>query len=172
MAEAGRLLSVKNAGIRTVNETTKVTVDGRPATPHESMYLLLHSRLHRDRPPDLAILAFPWEIESYFDDEAYVHVRPKILVVPLAGRRDGPPLLAVELVSPNSTLNAKKQAYARCGVRDYWAVDPLEPSLTAFELDMHGHYHTVANITGDEPFEATRPFPVRIVLTDPLGRDE
>jgi hypothetical protein len=166
-------LSVKNAEIRFVNSPTKVTVDGRPATPHELMYLLLHMRLHRACPSDLAILVLPWEIRSHFDEDAQQHTKPKILVVPVIDFDDEkpprPPVLAIELLDPTCTLNAKKQAYARRGVRSYWVVDPLEPSLTAFELGDDGQYQTAASITGDEPFEPALPFPVRIVLTEPLG---
>jgi hypothetical protein len=42
--------------------------------------------------------------------------------------------------------------------------------LKAFQLDAEGVYQEVAKITGDEVFEAERPFPVRIVPRDLLGR--
>jgi hypothetical protein len=48
-------------------------------------------------------------------------------------------------------------------------IDPIEPNLVAFELDDAGRYQTVAEVTGDKPFEVTQPFPVRIVLADLLG---
>ncbi|HEX4225260.1 MAG TPA: Uma2 family endonuclease, partial [Pseudonocardiaceae bacterium] len=85
----------------------------------------------------------------------------------------GPPLLAVEVLSPSSSvtdLNKKKRLYERFGVHSYWVIDPLEPSLIAFELDENGRYQTIAEVADDKPFEATQPFPVRIVLNELLGR--
>jgi hypothetical protein len=55
-------------------------------------------------------------------------------------------------------------------VPSYWVIDPLEPNLTAFELDRRGRYRIVAKVADDEPFEAKQPFPVRVVLTELLGR--
>jgi len=49
-------------------------------------------------------------------------------------------------------------------------IDPDEPKLFAFELDESGRYQTIAEVTGDKPFEATQPFSVRVVLTELLGR--
>ncbi len=40
----------------------------------------------------------------------------------------------------------------------------------AFELDEAGIYHQVTEVKGDDPFEATRPFPVRVVPRELLGR--
>jgi hypothetical protein len=55
-------------------------------------------------------------------------------------------------------------------VAAYWVIDPAEPALTVFELDEDGHYQHVGKAAGDEPFEAERPFPVRIVPRELLGR--
>lgn len=50
---------------------------------------------------------------------------------------DGPPDLAVEIISSSSRrydLVEKRINYARFGVREYWIVDPIERSATVFEL--------------------------------------
>jgi Uma2 family endonuclease len=78
-----------------------------------------------------------------------------------------PPLLAVEILSPDSALrdlNLKKAAYERFGVPSYWVIDPDldQPSLRAFEL-AGGTYTEVAQVTGDEAFRARRPFTVHVV---------
>jgi Uma2 family endonuclease len=105
-----------------------------------------------------------------------VTVRPRILVVDHENFGDSatsrPPLLAVDAPSTGDVLadlDARKQIYARSGVRDYWVVDLLKPRLIAFALDDQGQYRTIAKVTGDEPFQATSPFQVRIVLTELLG---
>ncbi|HEY4465364.1 MAG TPA: Uma2 family endonuclease [Streptosporangiaceae bacterium] len=77
-----------------------------------------------------------------------------------------PPLLLVEILSPDSALrdlNLKKAAYERFAVPSYWVIDPdlNQPRLRAFEL-AEGAYTEVAQVTGDEVFRASRPFPVEV----------
>ena len=74
------------------------------------------------------------------------------------------PLLTVEVLSPSTRsydLLLKRAKYEQYGVESYWIVDPDEPSLTVLEL-AGAAYAEVAHVTGDEVFEATRPFPVRV----------
>lgn len=50
------------------------------------------------------------------------------------------------------------------GVPSYWILDPTEPGrLTAFELDEDRQYAEVADVGGDTPFRAERPFAVLVV---------
>ena len=79
-----------------------------------------------------------------------------------------PPALAVEVASPSTAIydrNRKKDVYADFGIESYWIVTPSldKPRLVAFELRSGGRYHEVADVSGDESFEAVRPFPVSIV---------
>ena len=122
------------------------------------------------------MVAAQWMIDDYFGFDREVTVRPRILVVDHENVGDSatsrPPLLAVDAPSTGDVLadlDARKQIYARSGVRDYWVVDLLKPRLIAFALDDQGQYRTIAKVTGDEPFQATSPFQVRIVLTELLG---
>lgn len=83
------------------------------------------------------------------------------------------PVLAVEVSSPSSVLNDlnnKKAAYQRLGVQSCWVIDPEDPTLTVFELDDMGVYEKVAEVRDADAFEARRPFPVRIVPVELLGR--
>lgn len=90
-----------------------------------------------------------------------------------------PPLLVVEVLSPDSVLrdlNLKKAAYERFVIPSYWVVDPDlgRPALHAFELNQSGAYVEVAQATGAETFRAVRPFSVEIVpdrLVAKLRRD-
>jgi Uma2 family endonuclease len=77
------------------------------------------------------------------------------------------------VLSPSTALNdlnTKKAAYQRTGVASYWVLDPLDLVLTAFELDSDGCYRQVAEVKGAEPFEAVRPFTVRIVPAELMNR--
>ena len=50
----------------------------------------------------------------------------------------GAPDLVVEVLSPSTMRNdktRKKNAYARCGVREYWLVSPAEKSVEIYRLD-------------------------------------
>lgn len=78
-----------------------------------------------------------------------------------------PPELAIEVASPSTALydrNRKKAVYAEFGIGSYWIVTPDldKPGLAAFEL-RRGRYREVAEVSGDEVFDAARPFAVVIV---------
>lgn len=49
-------------------------------------------------------------------------------------------------------------------------IDPDVPDLLVLGLDADGRYQEVTRVVGDEVFEAHRPFTVRVVPTELLGR--
>ncbi len=82
------------------------------------------------------VFAAPFDVVLSYHDV----VEPDLLVV-LADQSDivtdkhvrGAPALVVEILSPGTTrrdLGIKSQAYERCGVREYWLVDPNAQSIT------------------------------------------
>lgn len=76
------------------------------------------------------------------------------------------PLLSVEVLSPSTRsfdLTEKKAILEREGCPSYWVIDPQRLELTAFEL-VDGAYVEVAQIARGEPWEATAPFPVTVVV--------
>ena len=151
-------------------------VSPAPGMPHQRVVAVLITMLEQACPEDLVV--FP-NVNVRLDTATALE--PDVVVArpddPAGARLVGPPLLAVEVLSPDSALrdlNLKKAAYERYGVPSYWVVDPdLErPALRAFEL-ADGGYHEVAHVTGDQAFEARRPFAVRVVpahLTAKLRR--
>jgi Uma2 family endonuclease len=61
-------------------------------------------------------------------------------------RVDGPPDLAVEIVSPESADRDyvhKRRQYQRAGVREYWIVDEVTERVTLLRLDARGRYREV-----------------------------
>ncbi len=83
---------------------------------------------------------------------------------------DDPPVLAVEVASPRTRAydgSRKRDVYEKSGIDSYWLVEPDQevPSLTVLEL-RGSRYVEVACVTGDEPFEAVRPFPVTVVPSE------
>lgn len=145
---------------------------------HQTVVLKSAVVLNAVCPPDMHVLLVPFAVQP----SSTTQVQPDVLVgrtvdfteenLPVA------PLLAVEVLSPSSVItdfNNKKAVYERLGTPSYWVIDPLDPGLTVFELDEHGRYQQIAEVKGDKDFEATQPYPVRIVpneLLDGLAQDQ
>jgi Uma2 family endonuclease len=73
-------------------------------------------------------------------------VRKSRLHLVKRGRVEGPPDLAVEIVSPDSVdrdYGKKRDQYERFGVREYWIVDELEEKVTLLRLPANGRYREV-----------------------------
>jgi len=147
-------------------------VSPAPMLRHQKIVTSLAALLHARCPANLHTLAAPFAVRPSKKTE----LQPDVLVareedlteklLPVA------PLLAVEVLSPSTAindLNNKKAAYERLGVPSYWVIDPQQPTLTVFELDPDGRYQQIAEVKGDDVFEAMRPFPVRVVPVELLG---
>lgn len=75
------------------------------------------------------------------------------------GRVDGPPDLAVEIVSPDSVdrdYGKKRDQYEKFGVEEYWIVDELEERVTLLHLAADGRYR---EIEPEEGFLCSRVLP-------------
>lgn len=80
--------------------------------------------------------------------------------------------LAVEVVvSRTRTVDQvlKPVLYERAGVPAYWMLDAEEARLTVLELE-NGRYVERAVVSGNEVFEAERPFSVRVVPCELVDR--
>lgn len=136
-----------------------------PSYGHQSVSGQLHLALVAACPPDQKVLYAPFDV-AISDDTI---MQPDLLVARRSDftRRDLPtaPLLALEILSPSTRridMTLKLARFEAAGCASYWVVDPLEPSLTAWELRAD-RYVEIAHVTGDDVFEATMPFAVRIV---------
>jgi Uma2 family endonuclease len=143
-----------------------------PGRRHQRALLRLAELLDDACPEDLAVLWPPYVVRMADDTE----LRPDLQVAWEVDIEDevvlDAPELVVEVVDPSTTindLNNKKAAYARMGVPHYWVLDPARPSLLAYGLD-GACYRRVTKVCAEEPFETGAPFPVRVVLTELLGR--
>ncbi len=64
----------------------------------------------------------------------------------------GPPDLAVEILSPNNRnkdLEVKRKIYARCGVQEYWIVDPDAETIEVLVWNESGYVRAGAYGKGD-----------------------
>ena len=139
-----------------------------PSYRHQSVSLRLSVLLDAACPADLRVLTAPFAVTLGADTE----LQPDLLVASRADftERDLPtaPLLAVEILSPSTQLidlNLKKARFEKVGCPSYWVVDPVEPRVTAWELE-GATYAQVADIAADESWTAERPFPVTVTPSD------
>jgi Uma2 family endonuclease len=140
-------------------------VSSAPSEEHQIALGNLFFQLRLAVPDDLRVFVAPFAVR--FSPRR--HLEPDVLVLPkdrsLADRR---PLLVVEVLSPSTRATdatLKRHVFEQGGVPAYWLVDPLEPSLTVLEL-VDGAYLETATVRGEQPYEASVPFPVRVVPAD------
>ena len=147
-----------------------LVVSPGPQLPHQDVVGNLHLLLRAACTPGLKVVLAPFAVALADDTE----VQPDLIVA----RRDqftrkelpGPPLLAVEVLSPSTRrvdLLLKRDRLQSAGVASYWLVDPDEPSVTVLELQGDA-YAEVARASGSEAVEVTAPFPVRLVPSELL----
>jgi Uma2 family endonuclease len=139
-----------------------------PSYRHQSVSLRLSVLLDAECPADLRVLTAPFAVTLGADTE----LQPDLLVASRADftERDLPtaPLLAAEILSPSTQLidlNLKKARFEKAGCPSYWVVDPVEPRVTAWELE-GATYIRVADIAAGESWTAERPFPVTVTPSD------
>ena len=136
-----------------------------PRAIHQRAVVRLVRLLADSCPSDLEVFVAPFDVVL----SQLTVMQPDVLVARRADLTEAnlpaPPVLAVEVLSPSTRridLGTKRLAFEAAGVASYWVVDPDEPSLTVFELE-GGAYRQVARVAGDGSWQATHPFPARVV---------
>jgi len=142
-----------------------------PNAEHQSVVMNLAVALKAASGEEHFVVPAPFDF--YIDEVTYFEPDIVVALDDEVGdaRLERTPLLLVEVRSRTTRLidlGTKRLAYEAAGVPEYWLVDPEEPSLTVLRL-IGGRYEEVARVTGDEPYQATYPFPVTIVPSR-LGR--
>ncbi len=143
-----------------------------PRWPHESAVVRLTVALDAACPADLRVVVAPFSVVLGPDTV----VQPDLLVAPRSAISDtgldGPPLLAIEVLSPSTThidLGLKKARYEVARCPSYWVVDPgsaeHEPSITAWRLE-DGAYVETATARGRERFTVSQPYAMQISPAD------
>lgn len=138
-------------------------VSPAPSPLHQTVVSRIWRLLEDARPADLRVFVAPLDV-VLADDTV---LQPDVLVARRGDltQRDLPaaPLLAVEVLSPSTRKIdqlLKPVRYAASGVEHYWIIDPLEPSLAAYERGTDGSFHEVALVRGSDTYVASRPFTV------------
>ena len=140
-------------------------VSPAPGMRHQRAVTRLWALLDAVCPPDLEVFVARFDVVLAPDTV----LEPDVLVAHHADLTEknlpAPPALAVEVLSPSTRrvdLLLKRSRLEAAGCPSYWVVDPDEPRLIAWEL-RGGSYERVADVRGDEPFEARVPYPVTVV---------
>lgn len=136
-----------------------------PITRHQVVVANLHLALRPACPDTLRVLFAPYDVKL---SEITV-LQPDLLVAEKAAftakNLPGPPLLAIEILSPSTRhidLGLKRSRYEAAGCPSYWVVDPEVPSIIAWEL-REGQYVVAGSAEGEEPVVLEQPFGVEVV---------
>lgn len=142
-----------------------------PVWRHQSVLAQLYLAIHAACPAHLQVLFAPFDVRIAEDTV----VQPDLLVAPRDSftrtHLPGPPLLAVEVLSPSTRhidLGLKRSRYEAAGAESYWVVDADAGSVIAWEL-VDGAYVEAGRARGEEELAVQRPFPVRLVPGRLLG---
>ncbi|MGH9073872.1 MAG: Uma2 family endonuclease [Acidimicrobiales bacterium] len=145
-----------------------LVVSPAPRWPHQRAVFRLARLLDQAAPDGVEVFTAPlaWPIREGEVPEPDVMVIERSSLGP--EQVEGTPLLVIEVLSPTGRrrdLLTKRYLYASAGCPSYWIVDPDEPSLTVLGLEGH-RYRQLAQVVGNEAFEATDPFAVIVRPAD------
>lgn len=136
-----------------------------PLPEHQRAVAHLFRCLDRDRPNEHEVFTSPLDYRPTKNrcllPDVVVMRRIDVGVLYL----DKPPLLVVEVLSQStrsSDLILKRGLYQDAGVPSYWLFDPAGEELTVLELE-NGVYVERARVKGEDTFETTTPYAVRVV---------
>ena len=145
-----------------------LVVTPAPSLRHQAVLRQLTLRLSPQVPPRHTLLFAPFDVGI---DEHTV-LQPDLLVArdeDLDARRlNGPPVLAVEVLSPSTRrldLTLKRARYEAAGCAAYWVVEPEAPAITAWHL-LAGEYVETARVRRNQVLEVEQPFPLRLPIAE------
>jgi len=143
----------------------QLLVSSAPSIEHQRASRGLFLLLHAACPPELEVLFSPVD----FRPTSRRSLQPDLLVfhrshLTSKGLTSGL-VLAVEILSPSTRsvdLILKRALFEEAGVDSYWVVDPLEPSITVWELRAGSYVEAGCAVAGQQ-LELIAPYAVTIV---------
>ena len=136
-----------------------------PGLPHQDMVGNLYLLLRAGVPAHLKVVLAPFDVVLANDTV----IQPDLLVAPrsqFTGKElPGAPLLAVEVLSPNTRridLLLKRDRLQSAAAPSYWVIDPVEVAVTVLELQGEV-YREIAHVVASQSCEVLLPYPMTIV---------
>ena len=133
-----------------------------PVPAHQRAVVRLIVLLTRRCPPGQEVFVAPLDVDLAEDTV----LEPDVLVVAKEQIGEhhiaGPPLLAIEVLSPSTRridLLLKRSRLESAGCPSYWVIDPDQVSVQGWEL-IDGKYVDAGSAQGDELIEFGQPFPI------------
>ena len=111
-------------------------------------------------------------VEVRQPDLVMIHLS-RMSIYKARGGIEEPPDLVVEILSPSSQKRdkvAKRRAYARFGVPEYWILNPDDETLEQNLLNSAGAYELADIYTGDEPIRSERLACVSFSMNEIMSR--
>lgn len=152
-----------------------LVVSPAPRPVHQRAVVRLWRTIDDAGPQTVEAFVAPFDV-VLADDSV---IQPDVLVVTRSEVTDrgltGPPLVAVEILSPSTRmidLHVKMDRMRRAGCPHYWVVDPDEPSITAWVLrrsDAGPVYDEAGHAHGEETLTLAEPFDIEIVPARLVG---
>jgi Uma2 family endonuclease len=154
----------------------ELSVTPGPGLSHQATLRNLVVLLHRHVSSRGLGEVFPAPVDCILDNITIV--QPDIVFVDTARRSvmtergiEGPPTLAVEIISPSSTAidrRRKLQLYAQYAIPFYWIVDPPARTIEAYQL-APGVYEGAGELSGITTLSLA-PFPDLILDPQEIWR--
>lgn len=145
-----------------------ILMNPSPGLSHQRTLLRIWKMLDDvTRESPFEAVAAPWDVEfglSVLEPDVVVARRDAMHEHGV----DGVPVLVVEVASPSTRrldTTAKLAVYEQSGVRQYWLVDPAEPSVRVLEL-YDGAYIEVAHSSGDAMLSKLRGIAAELLTDD------
>ena len=145
-----------------------LVVTPAPSRLHQAVVANVYDLLSIHRSPSQRVLFAPLDVVLNADTV----IQPDVVVLGERGlteaRVAGPPLLAVEVLSPFTKgidRQLKFELLRVAGCPSYWIVDPAGPRVTAWDL-VDGDYIQVGDVAADAAWTASLPFEVTLVPSE------
>jgi Uma2 family endonuclease len=164
------LESTPNDGRRYEIIDGTLIVSAAPSRLHQRALFELAVLLRAACPAELEVMIAPFSVGLSINTD----IQPDIIVASRRRLTDkdlpGVPELVVEVLSPSTRqidLHVKRERFDQAGCPSFWIVDPSarpeEARLIAWQLAATKRYEQIANVTGEQEFHATLPYPVTVV---------
>lgn len=149
-----------------------------PTASHQSILLELIDTLRQSCKTDYLIYFAPLDVilsdTNVVQPDAIMIHRSRKHIVTSRGI-EGPPDLAVEVLSPSSRKRdrlKKRAVYEKHDVPEYWIIDPEAQTLEQFHLDERGKYELIQLYENDEQVVSSKlpcvSFAVSLLFGDVL----